>query len=489
MGIKNINSHRIFWHNKAEINESGEFILYWMQINRRFHYNFAMEYAVSWANKLNRPLIILESLVSDYPWASDRFHAFFMEGMQEHRQDTVAGKVIYYPYLEEKTGESFRLTEALAQKACLLVTDEFPVFIMRQRNRRLPTIWEIPYCTVDSNGLIPLGLTKKAPYSAYQFRRIMQQHFVEAFTNPPKENPLKNLKNPISKPDLREFQSNWPDAGERLFNIKDFISQLNIDHEVKALNIGGTRKAALSKLKHFVNQKLKYYADKRNDPDYDATSNLSPWLHFGLISEYEIVKMVLAQQPAGWDIGQIVNQNGKNAGFFGGYEYIEKYLDELITWRETGFHYCHHTPDFNKFESLPRWALQTLEEHSDDAREYIYSLNEFEKASTHDPVWNAAQRQLVREGYIHNYLRMIWGKKIFEWTSHPEEALEIMIHLNNKYAIDGRDPNSYTGIFWVLGRFDRPWFERPVFGKIRYMSSESAGKKVKMNEYLKKYGK
>lgn len=489
MAIKTINSHRVFWHNNIEINDSGEFVLYWMQINRRFHYNFSLEYAVSWANKLNRPLVILESLISDYPWISDRFHAFFMEGMQEHKHESTATNIIYYPHLEGKPGESLQLAGALAEKACLLVTDEFPAFIMRQRNRQLPEEWKIPYCSIDSNGLIPLGLTKKAPYSAYQFRRIMQQHFVEAFTNPPKENPLDDLNNSIPAPDLKETQSKWPVAGERLSNISEFISELNIDHTVKPLNIKGTREAALSELHHFNDEKLKLYGEKRNDPDYDATSRLSPWLHFGLISEYEIVKKVLEQQPAGWNIGQIVYQNGKNTGFFGGHDYIEKFLDELITWRETGFHFCHHTPGYDQYESLPDWVLQTLEEHSDDVREYVYSLNEFEEASTHDLIWNAAQRQLVREGYIHNYLRMLWGKKILEWTSHPEEALNIMSHLNNKYAIDGRDPNSYTGIFWVLGRFDRPWFERPVFGKVRYMSSESAKKKVKMNGYLEKFGK
>ncbi len=277
-------------------------------------------------------------------------------------------------------------------------------------------------------------------------------------------------------------------AGEQLFQKEDFISKLGIDHDVKTLKIEGTRQAALSQLGHFIHAKLKKYGDERNDPDRDGTSHLSPWLHFGLISEYEIVKALLEQQPKGWDLGQITYQNGKNQGFFGGNDSIQKYLDELITWRETGFHFCHHTPDYDAYESLPDWVLETLEKHSSDAREFVYSQEEFEQAKTHDQVWNAAQRQLVREGYIHNYLRMLWGKKILEWTSHPKEALDIMIHLNNKYAIDGRDPNSYTGIFWVLGRFDRPWFERPVFGKIRYMSSDSAMKKIKMKDYLDKYG-
>ncbi len=403
------------------------------------------------------------------------------------KSKTDESNLIYYPHLEVNKGEGLKLTEALAKRACLLVTDEFPAFIMQKRNKELPQKWNIPYCTIDSNGLIPLGLTSKAPYSAYQFRRIMQQHFLEAYTNPPKENPLEDLHVLTKEPDVRDIREKWLMAGELLFQKEKFIPGLDIDHDVKSLTINGTRQAALSQLGHFIHAKLEKYGDERNDPDRDGTSHLSPWLHFGLISEYEIVKALLEQQPNGWDLGQITYQNGKNHGYFGGNDSIQKYLDELITWRETGFHFCHHTPDYDAYESLPDWVLETLEKHSSDVREYVYSPEEFEQAKTHDPVWNAAQRQLVREGYIHNYLRMLWGKKILEWTSHPKEALDIMIHLNNKYAIDGRDPNSYTGIFWVLGRFDRPWFERPVFGKIRYMSSDSAMKKIKMKDYLDKY--
>ena len=170
--------------------------------------------------------------------------------------------------------------------------------------------------------------------------------------------------------------------------------------------------------------------------------------------------------------------------------HVESFLDELITWREIGFNMCALRPsDYDQFESLPDWAQQTLGEHADDPREFVYSLEAFEQARTHDPIWNAAQRQLVREGRIHNYLRMLWGKKILHWTASPQEALAVMIELNNKYAIDGRDPNSYSGIFWVLGRYDRAWGpEREVFGKIRYMTSQSTQSKLKMKHYLAEYG-
>jgi deoxyribodipyrimidine photo-lyase len=169
-------------------------------------------------------------------------------------------------------------------------------------------------------------------------------------------------------------------------------------------------------------------------------------------------------------------------------EPAESFMDELVTWREVGFNFCHLRADYDRWESLPDWARATLDEHADDEREQTYTLEEFERARTHDPLWNAAQRQLRHEGCIHNYLRMLWGKKILQWTASPREALAVMVELNNKYAIDGRDPNSYTGIMWVLGRYDRPWGpERPIFGKIRYMTSENTARKVKVKDYIRHY--
>ena len=166
----------------------------------------------------------------------------------------------------------------------------------------------------------------------------------------------------------------------------------------------------------------------------------------------------------------------------------EGFLDELITWREVGYNFSVHRKDYDQYESLPEWAQKTLKEHTRDERKYLYSLEQFATAKTHDPLWNAAQTQLVREGKIHNYLRMLWGKKILEWTRTPQEAVQIMIELNNKYGLDGRDPNSYSGIFWVMGRYDRPWGpERPVFGLIRYMSSENTARKIRVKKYIEKY--
>jgi len=241
-------------------------------------------------------------------------------------------------------------------------------------------------------------------------------------------------------------------------------------------------------LGQFVKNGLLEYDEKRNDPDENKTSQLSPWLHFGKISEYEIVKTVLDYQPDGWDLDKITFNKGSTGGFFNGNPNIDSFLDEVITWREVGFHFAHHRPDYDQLESLPDWALKTMDQHRDDKREWIYSYEELEQSNTHDDIWNAAQTQLREEGIIHNYLRMLWGKKVIEWTPDYETALQYLIDLNNTYAIDGRDPNSYSGIFWCFGRFDRAWQERPVFGKLRYMTSKSTRKKVKLKNYVEKYG-
>jgi deoxyribodipyrimidine photo-lyase len=486
--MKNFNSHRVFKRNQNEPNPDGEYVLYWMQINRRFHYNFALEYAIGWANKLDKPLLILEAFSCDYPWATDRSHTFMMQGMKEHLDYATDQDLNYVSFVEEKPGQYEKLLKDLASKASLLVTDEYPVFIMRKRNEEYPKQMEIPYITVDSNGLIPLGLTDKDPYSAYFFRKIMQKNFIEAYTNPPKKEPLEELEKRARIDIPEEFLQNIPDAEKALNDIPEFISKLDIDHSVQPIDWKGGRSAALGMMGQFIKDGLKVYDEKRNDPDEEKTSHLSPWLHFGKISEYEIVKAVLDHQPEGWDLNKITFNKGSTGGFFNGDPNVDGFLDEVITWREVGFHFAHHRPDYDQVDSLPDWVQKTMEEHRDDPREWIYSYDELKNSQTHDEIWNAAQTQLREEGIIHNYLRMLWGKKVIEWTPDYKTAAQYLIDLNNTYAIDGRDPNSYSGIFWCLGRFDRAWQERPIFGKLRYMTSDSTRKKVKLKQYLKRYG-
>ena len=223
--------------------------------------------------------------------------------------------------------------------------------------------------------------------------------------------------------------------------------------------------------------------EDRNEPDREATSGLSPYLHFGHISAHEIFREV----TPGWTPSKLSEQtSGSRDGFWGAAPEVEAYLDQLVTWREVGFNFCAHRADYAEYASLPDWAQATLAKHAKDPRSPLYTKDALEAATTYDPIWNAAQTELVRFGRMHNYMRMLWGKKILEWTRTPEEALTVMIELNDKYALDGRDPNSYSGIFWCLGRFDRAWGpERPIFGTIRYMSSESAARKLDLKEYVR----
>ncbi len=554
-GRKNINS----WRKNVRVDgkADGDYVLYWMQINRRLHYNFALEYAVAYANKLGKPLVILEGLACDYPWATARTSTFILEGMAAHAKqlrdvgpgpgsgsgsaagsvtregsgscsgsdagagsssgedagsspkggadsgsgtrpdaskDSVAGPgpVTYIPYPEQQKGSYGKLVDDLCGRAAILISDEYPVFIMRERNERLEKELSIPFHTIDANGIIPMALSEKAPYSAFIFRQLMQKAFLECWANPPQEHPLKALRN-HGDPGLPEHVRDKQRTGmERLSSaesIAQFVSGLSgLKQEIGPIALKGTRAAGLERLDAFVGNDLLKYDDDRNDPDKERTSRLSPWLHFGKISTFEVLDKVFAMQPDGWDIRDARPVRGKRSGFFGGHAAVESFLDEVVTWREVGFHFAWHTPDYDQFDSLPSWARETLSDHADDPREHVYSYEELAQSRTHDPIWNAAQGQLREEGRIHNYLRMLWGKKVLEWTPDPQTALEYLIDLNNEYAIDGRDPNSYSGIFWIFGRFDRAWGpERPIFGKIRYMSSDSTRRKVQLDNYLKRY--
>ena len=488
--MRNINSYRVFKKNEAAENADGDYVLYWMQINRRFHYNYALEYAVGWANKLGKPLLVFEALSVDYPWRTARTHHFIIEGMAEHQHFADENKINYYSFLEENAGDYPALFEKLAEKACVVITDEYPVFIMKKRNREIPEKLNIPYIAVDSNGIIPLGLTDSAPYSAYIFRKTMQKRFRECFEAPPKENPIEDLKNRDNVNIPQSIKEKFSPATSHYKDISSFISKLDVNQQVKPISLSGTREAGLERMNTFLEFDLKAYHEYRNDPDKKGTSGLSPWLHFGKISEYEVVDHALRRQPRDWSRDELKPQNGKRDGFFGGEPGIEAFLDEVITWREVGFHFAHHTPNYDSFETLPDWAKTTLLEHEADEREHIYSFEELAESKTNDEIWNAAQRQLKRDGIIHNYLRMLWGKKVLEWTPDVETAIQYLIDLNNIYAIDGRDPNSYSGIFWIFGRFDRAWGpERKIYGKVRYMTSDSTRRKLKLKAYLEEYAR
>ena len=472
----------------AQVNVEGEFVLYWMIANRRANWNFSLQRAVDWSRHLGKPLVVLEALRAGYQWASDRIHGFVIQGMLDNASAFAGKPVSYYPYLEQKQDDGKGLLEALASRACLVVTDDFPCFFLprmvRSVGKRLNTVME----AIDSNGLMPMRVTDRVFSRAFDFRRYLQKNLLEHLFQQPKKNPFQKVKIPKLQSIPNSILKKWrPLDPDSIKSVDTFVERLPIDHSVKLSKQKGGSKAGQKRLRDFIDSGLPLYCDSRNEPEQQVTSGLSPYLHFGHLSAHEVFTKV--SEFANWDTRQVAEKaNGSSSGWWGTSETVESFFDELITWREIGYNMCALRDDYAEYSSLPGWAQKTLADHSNDPREHSYDLEAFEKAETHDDLWNAAQRQLVREGRIHNYLRMLWGKKILHWTESPQLALEIMIELNNKYALDGRNPNSYSGIFWVLGRYDRAWGpEREIFGKIRYMTCANTRKKIKVNNYIKKF--
>jgi deoxyribodipyrimidine photo-lyase len=480
---------RIRSANDAPVNPGGAYILYWMTACRRVHWNFSLDRAVEWAEKLNKPLMILEALRVDYPWASDRLHRFIMRGMLDNWTALKDQNVLYYPYLEPEIGAGKGLLQTLAKDSCLVVTDHFPAFFLPRMVRAAAGKLTVRLEQVDGNGMLPMAATDRIFTTAYSFRRFLQKNLLPHLWEYPKrfvleENPL-NSPVPVKK----EILEKWPSIS--LSNLKKppaILKKFPIDHKVYPVPGEGGAVQGGKLLDRFMKTALPRYLSDRNQPELAVTSGLSPYFHFGHISPHEVFHRIARGEN--WRVEKSVEKrtDGKRSGWWGMDDNAEAFLDQLITWRELGFNMCRHNNGYDQYDSLPSWALDTLGAHAGDPRPYGYSLEEFETGATHDPLWNAAQNQLIREGRIHNYLRMLWGKKILHWTRSAPDALDIMIHLNNRYALDGRDPNSYSGIFWVLGRYDRAWGpERPVFGKIRYMSSKNTARKVRTRDYVQKY--
>lgn len=455
---------------------------------RRTTWNFALQRAVEWAAELHKPLVVLEALRCDYPWASDRLHRFVVQGMEDNRAALAERRAVYYPYVEPERGAGTGLLAELARQAAVVVTDDYPCFFLPAQARAAARQIAVRFETVDSNGLLPLRSTERVFGRAYDFRRYLQQTLPAHWDMAPSPDPLDRASFPTLDGPPPEILRRWPAADvAQAARSTDWLAALPIDHGVSVVETAGGSTAAEARWKRFEADRLDRYGEGRNDPDDDVASGLSPYLHFGHVSVHELFHRTMRRER--WTAAKVAAKpTGSSSGWWGASPSVESFLDELITWREVGFNFCSKRRDYDRYESLPDWARATLEKHATDPRPNGYELEEFDRAATHDPLWNAAQRQLLREGKIHNYLRMLWGKKILEWSSSPRAALAVMIELNNRYALDGRDPNSYSGIFWTLGRYDRPWApERPIFGQIRYMSSDNTARKLKLKQYLEKY--
>jgi deoxyribodipyrimidine photo-lyase len=401
--------------------------------------------------------------------------------------------VLYYPYVEPEPDADKGLLAALAEKACAVVTDDFPCFFLPRLVASAAKKISARLEAVDSNGLLPLRAADQVFTTAYAFRRFLQKNLPHHLDHAPHQNPLTKLDLPLLKTLPTRITMRWPAATKDWLDAPASLVALPINHSVApaqdAAATPGGEIQARKLWNEFLKSKLDRYGEDRNEPTEEVTSGLSPYLHFGFISSHQMFHDIAERED--WSPQKLaLKADGARSGWWGVRASSEQFLDQFITWRELGYNFSSHRPgDYDSFESLPDWALETLAKHARDERAVMYTLKDFASARTHDPLWNAAQRQLATEGRIHNYMRMVWGKKILEWSRTPEEALEIMIELNNRYGLDGRNPNSYCGMFWCLGRYDRPWGpERPIFGTVRYMSSDNTARKLHVKEYLEKYG-
>lgn len=474
---------RIVEVNQAPARPGGEFVLYWMIAARRPRWNFALDRALEWARELGRPLVVLEALRCDHRWSCERFHRFVIDGMADNAA-AFAGVAAYLPYVEPVPGAGKGLLAELARRACAVVTDGYPSFFLPAMVASAAARVGVRMEAVDSNGLLPLAAAPRAFERAVDFRRFLQRSLAAHLADVPAETPDFDVPPPTGLPDLAPAA--WPPADLAALRAPGGLGALPIDHGVRATAAAGGCRAGERRLARFLARGLERYGE-RGDVAEDTASGLSPYLHFGHLGAHQVFAALAGRER--WSparLGEV--GRGERAGWWGMSPGAEGFLDQLVVWRELGHNVAFHRPDHGEWSSLPDWARRTLEAHARDARPEAYSLAELEAGATADPLWNAAQRELVRDGRIHSYLRMLWGKKILEWSPDPRRALECMIELNNKYALDGRDPNSYSGILWCLGRHDRPWPpERPIFGLVRYMSSANTARKMRVATYLERY--
>jgi deoxyribodipyrimidine photo-lyase len=370
-----------------------------------------------------------------------------------------------------------------------VVTDDQPGFFQPRMVDAAGRRLAVRAVAVDSVGLLPMSVPDRDFARAYDFRRFLQRTLPSHLLEPPLEDPIRGRAIPPWTSLPPDVLTRWPAVEDVwLRHPRTLGPHLPIDHGVNPVALPGGAVAGLERLEEFVSSRLDRYDEDRNHPDAGGGSGLSPYLHFGHIGAHGILARIARRFD--WTLDRLGDEaRGQRQGWWGLPAPVESFLDQLVIWRELGHVTATRCREFTQYESLPAWARRTLEAHSGDSRPWIYDVRQLESARTHDEVWNAAQRELLETGTMHNYLRMLWGKKILEWSESPVGAVRAMIELNDKWALDGRDPNSYSGIFWVLGRYDRAWGpERPIFGTVRFLSSRSTVRKLRMRKYLARYG-
>lgn len=425
-------------------------------MNRRAASNHALAYAAARANEFGLPLLVYEGLTCTYPHANDRLHTFILEGVPDTAAALRKEGIGYCFYLRKRRTDANDALYRLASNAAMVVTDDYPTFIAATHNRRVPAKIDCAYEAVDASCIVPMSRIPKREYAAYTIRPKI--HKLLPLYMRPVDLPVvrKRWKRPVS-----EFHVEFTRQ-----DISALVRECDIDHDVKPSTcFRGGSAAAHQRLDHFLTRSLARYEAGRNEPSEHATSNLSPYLHFGHISSLEAA--LAAEDYA-------VSQHLSAASF----------LEELIVRRELAFNFARFTPKLDSLEALPDWAIKTLHKHASDPREQASTREQMERGETYDPLWNATQKELLLRGKIHGYYRMYWGKKIIEWSKTHEDALRLMIDLHDRYALDGRDPATYTNILWCFGLHDRPWSERPIFGQVRYMNFAGMKRKTNIAAYI-----
>jgi len=446
-----VDKQRVRQLNQNQTSDANGPVVYWMSRDQRAKNNWALLYALELANKNNVACFVAFTLAPQFLEATWRQYHFMIEGLKETESTLQKHQIPFYLLVGNPVKEMAQFINH--RKAAHLVCDFDPLRIKTNWKQELLQQLKIPFWEVDAHNIVPCWQTSaKQEFAAYTIRPKIKKQLNQFLTTFPEIQALHQHK-------IRFPENRW----------NDVIKNLKINHQVQPVKwaLPGSTVAEKT-LSHFLNTRLPHYNKKRNDPNEAAQSDLSPYLHFGQISAQHVSLQAISQQ----------NDDENRQAF----------LEELIVRRELSDNYCFYNPDYDNINGAPNWALQNLENHRLDEREHLYSTEQFEKAQTHDPLWNAAQLQMVNAGKMHGYMRMYWAKKILEWTNSIETALETAIYLNDKYELDGRDPNGYTGCQWsITGLHDRPWAERPVFGKIRYMNYNGCKRKFNTDQYLQRW--
>jgi len=461
-------SARRRWLRDGEPRAEGDYVLYWMQMYRRTSSNAALDEAIRTANRLELPLVVYEGLNPDYPGASDRHHRFLLGCARETAEALGERGIRYVFHLRRDRDDDRPAAAEMMAGAATVVVDDYPAFVLPgateaalAHTREAGT----PVLAVDDNGVVPIAETEKRHYAARTIRPVLHRLL------PAHLRPLDDREPAILDPDVAV-----PVEGisETLRTASDgelarLVASCEVDHAVPpSPRYPPGRTAALERLDRFLERDLERYADESSDPGAAATSDLSPYLHFGCLSSREAALRTLRTDAPDED--------------------VDAFLEQLVVRRELAYNFCWFTPleDHTSLDVLPDWARETMAAHADDDRPHEYDHAAFERADTHDELWNAAQRELLHTGTIHNYVRMLWGKKILEWSPDYRSALETMVALHDRWALDGRDPNTYANVLWCFGLHDRAFGERAVFGKLRPMTVRSTRRKHDVDSYMQR---